>query len=71
MLRRLFLLSFWVLPFRAAASLWGWRVHTLGQMRCREGMTLYLILRGEVWRLSGVEREFVDSIVKTMQEFRP
>jgi len=69
MKRRLFLLSIALLPERLAAGIWGYRLHTLAQMRCRGGMMMYLMLRGEVWKLNTNERKFVESVVETMSNF--
>jgi len=63
------LLSLALLPESVAASVWGWRIHVLGRMQCREGMTLYLVLKGEPSRMDRTEREFAFDIANEMREF--
>lgn len=57
--------------FLAAAGLFGWRVHTLARLELAGGGVLYLVLRGEPWKLTSRERELVSLLAKEMRRLDP
>jgi hypothetical protein len=66
MKRRGFFFTALAAPFSARASWLDWRIHELARHVCSQGPVLALVLRGQPWKLSDREREFVNQAAQEM-----